>query len=104
MWICGKKHRWTHSESFISDDCWWTENQRHDYRWNVAYSKAYSKVHAAEPRQEKMRLLLDVLDSGGAVVKGEFCRLLKENEHYLVDELESGPRRPQKYWEKIRGT
>ncbi len=49
----------------------------------------YSKVHAAETRQKKMRLLLDVLDSGGAAVKAEFCRLLKEC--YLVDELESGP-------------
>ncbi|RXN15125.1 LRR and PYD domains-containing 3-like protein [Labeo rohita] len=55
----------------------------------------YNKVHAAEPRQEKTRLLLDALDSGGAAVKAEFCRLLKENEHYLVDELEPGPSRPQ---------
>uniref|UniRef100_A0A673KDD9 FIIND domain-containing protein n=1 Tax=Sinocyclocheilus rhinocerous TaxID=307959 RepID=A0A673KDD9_9TELE len=52
---------------------------------SVMIADAYSKVHAAEPRQEKMRLLLDVLDSGGAVVKAEFCRLLKEKEHYLVD-------------------
>ncbi len=51
----------------------------------------YSKVHAAETRQDKMRLLLVVLDSGGAAVKAEFYRLLKENEPYLVDELESGP-------------
>uniref|UniRef100_A0A672RL35 CARD domain-containing protein n=1 Tax=Sinocyclocheilus grahami TaxID=75366 RepID=A0A672RL35_SINGR len=47
----------------------------------------YSKVHAAEPREEKMRLLLDALDSGGAAVKAEFCRLLKEKERYLVNEL-----------------
>ncbi|XP_058650199.1 uncharacterized protein LOC131551319 isoform X7 [Onychostoma macrolepis] len=51
----------------------------------------YSKVHAAEPRQEKMRLLLDILESGGAAVKAEFYRLLKKNEPHLVDELESGP-------------
>ncbi|KAL1280834.1 hypothetical protein QQF64_015434 [Cirrhinus molitorella] len=55
----------------------------------------YDKVHAAEPRQEKTRFLLDALDSGGAAVKAEFCRLLKENERYLVDELESGPSGPQ---------
>uniref|UniRef100_A0A8C2F6E8 CARD domain-containing protein n=1 Tax=Cyprinus carpio TaxID=7962 RepID=A0A8C2F6E8_CYPCA len=51
----------------------------------------YSKVHAVEPRQEKMRLLLDILDSGGTAVKAEFYRLLKENEPHLTDELESGP-------------
>ncbi|XP_051719255.1 NACHT, LRR and PYD domains-containing protein 1 homolog isoform X2 [Ctenopharyngodon idella] len=50
----------------------------------------YSKVHAVEPRQEKTRLLLDALDSGGSSVKAEFYRLLKEKEHCLVDELESG--------------
>ncbi|KAL1247754.1 hypothetical protein QQF64_023130 [Cirrhinus molitorella] len=55
----------------------------------------YSKVRAAETRQEKTRLLLDVLDSGGAVVKAEFYRLLKEEEPHLVDELESGPSGPQ---------
>uniref|UniRef100_A0A8C2AD91 Uncharacterized protein n=1 Tax=Cyprinus carpio TaxID=7962 RepID=A0A8C2AD91_CYPCA len=38
----------------------------------------YSKVHAAEPRQEKTRLLLDALDSGGTAVKAEFYKLLKK--------------------------
>lgn len=42
-----------------------------------------------------MRLLLDVLDSGGATVKAEFYRLLKKEERCLVDELESGPSGPQ---------
>lgn len=55
----------------------------------------YSKVHAAEPRQEKTRLLLDALDSGGTAVKAEFYKLLKNEEPHLVDELESGPSRPQ---------
>ncbi|XP_067308702.1 NACHT, LRR and PYD domains-containing protein 1 homolog isoform X2 [Pseudorasbora parva] len=50
----------------------------------------YSKVNAAETRQEKTRRLLDALDSGGSSAKTEFYRLLKENEPYLVDELESG--------------
>uniref|UniRef100_A0A671TF02 CARD domain-containing protein n=1 Tax=Sinocyclocheilus anshuiensis TaxID=1608454 RepID=A0A671TF02_9TELE len=57
----------------------------------------YSKVHAAEPRQEKTRLLLDALDSGGASVKAEFYKLLKNEEPHLVDELESGPSRPQQF-------
>ncbi|RXN20154.1 LRR and PYD domains-containing 3-like protein [Labeo rohita] len=56
----------------------------------------YSKVHAAEPRQEKTRLLLDVLNSGGAAVKAEFYRLLKKEEPHLVKELESGTSIPIK--------
>ncbi len=58
---------------------------------NMIPGETYSKVHAAETPQEKMRLLLDVLESGGAAVKAEFYRLLKENEPYLVDELEPEP-------------
>ncbi|XP_065118189.1 NACHT, LRR and PYD domains-containing protein 1 homolog [Paramisgurnus dabryanus] len=54
-------------------------------------SEMYKKVHTAEPRQEKMRIVFDVLDSGGSAVKAEFCRLLKEKEPHLVDELESEP-------------
>ncbi|KAG1939606.1 caspase recruitment domain-containing protein [Pimephales promelas] len=50
----------------------------------------YSDVNAAKTRQEKTRLLLDALNSGGASVKAEFYRLLKEKEPYLVDELETG--------------
>ncbi|KAL0201367.1 hypothetical protein M9458_004554, partial [Cirrhinus mrigala] len=63
-------------------------------RKNMISSEMYSKVHAAEPRQEKMRLLFNVLDSGGAAVKSEFYRLLKENEPHLVYDLESGLSRP----------
>ncbi len=55
----------------------------------------YSKVHYAEPQEEKVRLLLDVLDSGGAAVKTEFYRLLKQEEPCLVDDLESGLSGPQ---------
>uniref|UniRef100_A0A8C1QUC6 CARD domain-containing protein n=1 Tax=Cyprinus carpio TaxID=7962 RepID=A0A8C1QUC6_CYPCA len=57
----------------------------------------YSKVHAAEPRQEKTRLLLDAVYSGGAAVKAEFFILLTNEEPHLVDELESGPSRPQQF-------
>lgn len=53
-------------------------------------SEVYKKVHTAEPRQEKMRILLDALDSGGAGVKAKVWKLLKETEPHLVDELESG--------------
>ncbi|KAA0718659.1 NACHT, LRR and PYD domains-containing protein 3 [Triplophysa tibetana] len=54
---------------------------------NMIYREMYSKVHAAEPRQEKMRLLLEVIDSGGNSVEAEFYRLLKETEPHVVDEL-----------------
>lgn len=50
-------------------------------------SEMYSKVCAADTREKKMRLLLDALDSGGAAVKAEFCRLLKEKEPYLANDL-----------------
>ncbi|XP_026098983.1 NACHT, LRR and PYD domains-containing protein 3-like [Carassius auratus] len=57
----------------------------------------YSKVHALEPRQEKTRLLLDALHSGGDTVITEFYKLLKNEEPHLVDELMSGPSRPQQF-------
>ncbi|XP_026098985.1 uncharacterized protein LOC113070042 isoform X2 [Carassius auratus] len=50
-------------------------------------SEMYSKVCAADTREKKMRLLLDALESGGAAVKAEFCRLLKEKEPYLANDL-----------------
>lgn len=46
-----------------------------------------SEIQAAEPRQERTRLLLDALESGGASVKAEFYKLLKEKESYLVEDL-----------------
>ncbi|XP_039550696.1 NACHT, LRR and PYD domains-containing protein 1 homolog isoform X1 [Pimephales promelas] len=52
-------------------------------------NEMWRKINAAEP-QQKMRLLLEALDSGGASVKAEFYKLLKENEPFLVDDLESG--------------
>lgn len=54
---------------------------------NMINSEAYSKIHAAEPRQEKMRLLFDVYELGGTSIKAAFYRLLKDNEPHLVDEL-----------------
>ncbi|KAK9980038.1 hypothetical protein ABG768_013437, partial [Culter alburnus] len=61
---------------------------------NMITSEIWGKIKAAEPKQQKMRDLLEALDSGGDSVKAEFYRLLKENEPQLVDELESGPSRP----------
>ncbi|KAK7163544.1 hypothetical protein R3I93_007561 [Phoxinus phoxinus] len=54
----------------------------------------WSKIKTAEPKTQKMRLLLDALDSGGASVKAEVYKLLKENEPFLVADLESGPSGP----------
>ncbi|XP_048018723.1 NACHT, LRR and PYD domains-containing protein 1 homolog isoform X2 [Megalobrama amblycephala] len=61
---------------------------------NMITSEIWGKIKAAEPKQQKMRDLLEALDSGGDSVKAEFYRLLKENEPHLVDELEPGPSRP----------
>ncbi|XP_026061021.1 NACHT, LRR and PYD domains-containing protein 1b allele 3 [Carassius auratus] len=47
----------------------------------------WSKIHVAETPQEKMRHLLNALESGGDNAKVEFCRLLKEYEPGLVKEL-----------------
>ncbi|XP_077078481.1 NACHT, LRR and PYD domains-containing protein 1 homolog [Siphateles boraxobius] len=52
------------------------------------------KIKTAEPQPRKMRDLLEALDSGGASVKAEFYKLLKDNEPYLVNDLESGPSGP----------
>ncbi|XP_051718743.1 NACHT, LRR and PYD domains-containing protein 1 homolog isoform X4 [Ctenopharyngodon idella] len=60
---------------------------------NMITSEIWGKIKAAEPQQQKMRVLLEALDSGGDSVKAEFFRLLKENEPHLVEELESGPSR-----------
>ncbi len=54
---------------------------------NMITHEVWSKIHAAEPRQNKMRLLLDALESGGDDAKVEFCRLLKEKEPMLVNDL-----------------
>ncbi|XP_056600683.1 NACHT, LRR and PYD domains-containing protein 1b allele 2-like isoform X1 [Triplophysa dalaica] len=50
----------------------------------------YSGIDNARSRQTKMRLLFDVLDSGGPAVKAEFYRLIKDTEPCLVRDLESG--------------
>ncbi|XP_059358635.1 NACHT, LRR and PYD domains-containing protein 1 homolog, partial [Carassius carassius] len=47
----------------------------------------YRDIHAEKNPQEKMRHLLNALESGGDDAKVEFCRLLKENEPILVKEL-----------------
>ncbi|TRY88322.1 hypothetical protein DNTS_004531, partial [Danionella cerebrum] len=57
----------------------------------------YNEVHDAKTRQDKMRCLYKALDSGGDSVKAEFYKLLRDNEPFLVDELESGPSRSQRF-------
>ncbi|XP_073702962.1 NACHT, LRR and PYD domains-containing protein 1b allele 2-like [Garra rufa] len=54
---------------------------------NMITREMWNKIHAAETPQEKMRHLLDTLESGGDNAKVEFCKVLKENEPYLVNEL-----------------
>ncbi|XP_073702897.1 NACHT, LRR and PYD domains-containing protein 1-like [Garra rufa] len=62
---------------------------------NMITGEMYRKVLAKESCPDKTRLLLVALDSGGASVKAEFYRLLKENEPHLVDDLDSEASRPQ---------
>lgn len=58
---------------------------------NMIIPVSYRDVHAAEPQHRKMRLLYNVLDSGGPVVKAEFYSLLKDKEPCLVRDLEARP-------------
>lgn len=51
--------------------------------------EVYSGIDNARSRQTKIRLLFDVLDSGGPAVKAEFYRLIKDTEPCLVQDLES---------------
>ncbi|XP_051719170.1 NACHT, LRR and PYD domains-containing protein 1 homolog isoform X3 [Ctenopharyngodon idella] len=50
----------------------------------------YREVCEAKTQNKKIRILFKVLDSGGPSVKTEFYGLLKDEEPYLVDDLESG--------------
>ncbi|XP_073698618.1 uncharacterized protein [Garra rufa] len=62
---------------------------------NMITDELYSEVEVEKPHQKQMRLLFKALDSGGASVKAEFYRLLKEKEPHLVDDLDSEASRPQ---------
>ncbi|XP_059381017.1 uncharacterized protein LOC132116059 [Carassius carassius] len=55
----------------------------------------YNNICAVKPNHNKMRELLNALDSGGDPVKAEFYRLLEDNEPYLVSDLNIWPNRPQ---------
>ncbi|XP_050954195.1 NACHT, LRR and PYD domains-containing protein 1-like [Labeo rohita] len=59
---------------------------------NMITGEIYSEVYAIKTPQDRLRLLLDALDSGGDSVKAEFYRLLKENEPHLVNDLDSETR------------
>ncbi|XP_036375400.1 uncharacterized protein LOC118771499 [Megalops cyprinoides] len=49
--------------------------------------EAYSKIRAAQPRQGKMRELLNFVRAGAPELKSTFYTLLKEKESYLVKHL-----------------
>ncbi|XP_036376151.1 NACHT, LRR and PYD domains-containing protein 3-like [Megalops cyprinoides] len=53
-------------------------------------NEEYSDIRAAVTSQEKMRVLYTVLHSGGAAVKSEFYRILRDKNSHLVQELEQG--------------
>uniref|UniRef100_A0A8B9KK58 CARD domain-containing protein n=1 Tax=Astyanax mexicanus TaxID=7994 RepID=A0A8B9KK58_ASTMX len=51
----------------------------------------YDNIKVTKPPQEQMRMLYNVLHSGGRAVKVEFYKILKKKQQLLVDELEAGP-------------
>ncbi|KAI4872472.1 hypothetical protein NFI96_028957, partial [Prochilodus magdalenae] len=53
----------------------------------------YNNIKVAKTSQEQMRILYDVLQSGGTAVKAEFYEVLKLQQHCLVEELEAEPRK-----------
>lgn len=57
---------------------------------NMITTEAYDKIHGKSPSQEQMRLLYKSLDSGGAIVKAEFYRILRKKHAFMVYELEFG--------------
>ncbi|KAI5621402.1 caspase recruitment domain-containing protein 8 isoform X3 [Silurus asotus] len=50
-------------------------------------NETYSDIRNAATSQEKMRTFYRSLNSGGKSVKAEFYKVLKEKEHYLVNDL-----------------
>ncbi|KAI4899963.1 hypothetical protein NFI96_007760 [Prochilodus magdalenae] len=53
----------------------------------------YSTIQTTTPSQEQMRILYRVLESGGAAVKAEFYKALKQKQPSLVADLEAGSSR-----------
>ncbi|XP_066509782.1 uncharacterized protein, partial [Hoplias malabaricus] len=53
----------------------------------------YSNIKAAKSSQEQMRMLYEVLRSGGRVVKEEFYEILRVKRPFLVDDLKTEPRK-----------
>ncbi|KAI4904947.1 hypothetical protein NFI96_023238, partial [Prochilodus magdalenae] len=56
-------------------------------------AEMYSTIQTTTPSQEQMRTLYRFLESGGAAVKVEFYKALKQKLPFLVDELEGGSSR-----------
>ncbi|XP_046695434.1 NACHT, LRR and PYD domains-containing protein 1b allele 2-like isoform X2 [Silurus meridionalis] len=57
---------------------------------NMISPEMYNKIHVEPLRINQMRLLYEVLESGGGAVKAEFYKILKEKHPALVDDLEAG--------------
>ncbi|XP_072526251.1 uncharacterized protein [Salminus brasiliensis] len=55
---------------------------------NMISNEEYNKVHKENTNEDKMRVLYAVLHSGGPEVKGEFYKILKDKQPYLVEHLE----------------
>lgn len=56
----------------------------------IIHNETYSKIRAASPNQDKMRELLDALNTDKA--KSTFYDLLKKKDSFLVKDLEHGER------------
>ncbi|KAI4903193.1 hypothetical protein NFI96_007944 [Prochilodus magdalenae] len=60
---------------------------------NMITAETYSTIQTTAPSQEQMRILYSVMESGGAAVKVEFYKVLKQKQPFLVDNLEAGSSR-----------
>ncbi|KAI5630402.1 caspase recruitment domain-containing protein 8 isoform X8 [Silurus asotus] len=60
---------------------------------NMISPEMYNKIHVEPSRINQMRLLYEVLETGGGAVKAEFYKILKEKHSALVDDLEAGSSR-----------
>ncbi|XP_053474113.1 uncharacterized protein LOC128603594 [Ictalurus furcatus] len=57
---------------------------------NMIRDEMYYNIKEESTSYKQMRLLYRSLDTGGRAVKEEFCKILREKEPFLVNDLESG--------------
>lgn len=57
---------------------------------NMIRDEMYYDIKEESTSYKQMRLLYRSLDTGGRAVKEEFCKILREKEPFLVNDLESG--------------